>query len=625
MWWKLDYKINLLFYFLSLLLIIGLIAGCVALSNESKTKPSYIIAIRDTNILTPLEVPSQEAELQFEAAQFLEKQGYKKDALDTYYKIIRQYPLSQWRRKAEIKALRILFMEEDYQIALDLLLTAEPSHQLYEFRLGYCYYKLNHYEKAISYFQSALKNWKILSDYCYYYLAECYYKLEQYEIASKYYRYVLEQYPSSLYHLPCYIKLGKCYEKQGKYKIAKSYYLKLLNNEKLDEAELYLHIAICNKNLNLLNKAIKGYRNIIRIYPKSNFSILASNQLKTLLKKQNKKLNETDYYYIALVSFHNRQYNQSTKQFRQLLIKYPKSAFSMDAEYYIALSQYKLRNYTKAQGSFITFINKYSINEYTTRCYWYIASAASRTDKQEDARYYYNQLAKKYPKSRLSDDALWYIALSYYGEEDYQKAAKEYENTASKYPNREYAIRSLFRAGLCYYKLEEYAKAERAFNRIIKEHPNSTWVGNGLYWRGKCYLKLDKKDLAIKVFQRIKVNMDSYYYARAQTILDDLGLPTDDLFHNIFETPPITNLINYYTPLNNEEENNIINWLNNFSNITLKEAQKSLDNNTNYQCGLVLLQLGLVDLALSELKKVEDKYSWVEIAANLDRFYLKMF
>ena len=275
--------------------------------------------------------------------------------------------------------------------------------------IGYAYYNIKEFEKAIPHFKAYIENWKEGEGLNFYQdalvrLADLYYVTKKYDLAITYYdkaqkaRYaevdyiifqkgvvynlsnkaaqatenfqtIIQKYPSSIYYDHALFQQAQLYLEVSEYENAIKMYTAVIMRKDPNGYIPYAlqKRALANFNLKKYAEAKKDYLTILDRYiqhPVSEGALIGlqeilalegdSEQFEKYLSEyrnsnpEKQGLKELEYSN-ALSLYSNQRYQQAATNFNMFVTKYPEHVQVPDAQFYLAESYYRLNKYVDAK------------------------------------------------------------------------------------------------------------------------------------------------------------------------------------------------------------------------------------------------------------------------------------
>lgn len=355
---------------------------------------------------------------------------------------------------------------------------------------------------------------------------------------------------------------ARCATNMGKKELAIRKYKKVTRSRSKSSI-----IAISEYNMAYLlyelkdSKANKHFKNIIKKYPTSDYSIASE-------------------YYLGLIELENSkiQKNKSNEQkiqnafnyFKTYIEKSPDGRYSLKAIDEIEKLNIKLKNYDNliiakayyANGEYEKarqYLNKTTLSESWTD----FAKTENKLGNKDKVRYYTELGLEKYSSS-VNLDEIYNVIDNYINTFDNKKTginnllAKNYQDNGAdyisylncsevvssrnkeacyrtlyeKYPNGRFSADSLYNIFISKYLDKKYSDAQRLGYLHLKKFPNVKSTPAVTYYMGKISGKLKHYDVANQYYKKtLELYPDTYYAYRAnyQLYKADGALPFSNL------------------------------------------------------------------------------------------------
>lgn len=399
------------------------------------------------------------------------------------------------------------------------------------YQMGYVYYKVGQYEKAISFFNKIILEQNGIAQNAYYHLGESYLKVEKkleafhaFKSASEmnfepelqedaYYNYAKLSYDigNPYESVPTVLRnFLKKYPKTTNKKeinqlIVSSFVLSKDYKEALRILEEDPSISLPNayqKAAYLLGKdlfADEKYQESIVYFEKA------------LSKPVDAYLVLKSYFLKAEAEYLLGEYKEAIISYKQYIeIEGEKDVVELrQAHYSIAYAYFKLKEYELAIKNFNVYvgsepIDKVRLNDaylrlgdcyYVTKQYWTAANAYNMAIKmkQKTADYAHyqkamcygyidkraekikglNEFAQLFPKSSYNDDAVFELANTYSLSNENKKALSAYQKLVEEYPKSVFRSKALLRQALIYYNADKDDDALVKLKKVVEEFPST--------------------------------------------------------------------------------------------------------------------------------------------------------
>lgn len=448
-------------------------------------------------------------------------QLYHADAEKKLVSFIKKYPDNPKVLQAKYQLANLYYRQNMFTEAAEWYdkieaynFTNVEAAELY-FKMGYCYFRRNNYEKAQKAFYEIIEiNNKYSAPANYYY---------------GYIAYVNKNYPSALKSflkltdseaygkiMPSYII--QIYYMQGKYDQLIAY------AEKLFDPELY-------KNSGKINVLVaQAY------YSKKNYK-KAAEYLEGFLKTSNIVTHELLYQY-AFALYQSKQYEKAIEPFQRLSEE--KDSLAQNALYHLANCYLQIDQKRKA---------------YTA----YEDAAKLTFDKliQEDAFFNYAKLSydlayhgqvvgllqeyiNKYPGSKKTDEAREMLSDVFLSTQNYKDALVILGSIKHRTLKVDKAHQKVaYFRGIEFYNLRSYNNALQLFELSLEHPVDSKYIGLSHYWKGEIFYKTNK-------FEDASESYLDYLSVAEMTNDENYNTANYNLGYCYFENEKYSTALNYF-------------------------------------------------------------------------------
>ena len=430
------------------------------------------------------------------------------------------------------------FNLKDYANALPYLkksgvgLNAQGSYAL-----GYCYYKTNDYQNAISGFEITAQGKDSLAQSAWYHMADCDIKLGQklqaknafygayqlnldkkitedalfsfaklsYELDFSPYNEAVKGFTKYLKEFPSSPRKDECYNFLiNVYSTTKNYDLAIRSIESMDGIDPILKVTYQKL---IYFKAVEHFNNNELDNAEKQFK-------KSLTQNADPKLNALNQYWLGEISYLRKDYSTAIEAWKKFqitpgalpLIEYDLSNYNIA---YAHFQRKEKEDYTNANISFRKFLlskNKYDdtkladANIRAADCYF------MNLDFGQAADYYKMAIAL----NKLDVDySLYQKALCDGLTKNYNEKIAELKRIETRYPKSNYLGAALNQIADTYYKnLKEEDNAIVYYNKILKNYPNSSFASNCYAQLGNIYFGRKQDDKAFEYYDKF-VKSDS--------------------------------------------------------------------------------------------------------------------
>jgi len=301
-----------------------------------------------------------------------------------------------------------------------------PNHELVgpaNYSLGWSYFKMGSYEKAIS----PLKTF-----------------LEEYEAPE------VALYP---YDTDTKLRIGDSYYALGNYSNAIEYYQKAVGAEPGGDYAMF-QIANSYYRDEQTYQAVTTFRKFLRIYPYS-------------------RLREQAQYNIAYIYLNTGNYTQAVEEFKTVINKYPNTSWAARAQYNIGDTYYNAGEYQKAIDAYKTVMEKYPQSEYIIEAVNGIQYAQLSSGNSDSSSAVLENFLADHPQTSMADRLRYRQADNQLQSGNYDGAIKEFQQYIRITNNQELLPEAHFNLANAYEQTGKVEKAVAEYQTVISEYPNS--------------------------------------------------------------------------------------------------------------------------------------------------------
>lgn len=397
------------------------------------------------------------------------------------------------------------------------------------FAAGFSYYRTSQYDKAVKCFSQSIndKNPSLLTQNCYYIIADCYRKNKQTALAIQSFKEA-----SKLNFSPA-IKEDALYN-YAKLQCQESTYPFNNGIEALQEyINTYPHTTRSEEAASYLSKlylSTKSYQNaissieklstktpaILRAYQRCTYFRaleLINNRKykdalacleKSLSAPSDKDLNISALYWKGEAQYRNEQY----KDAYYTLQNYQKTDGAKKNEYYVA-SNYtlgyaalKIKRYSDAISFFKSYLSS-NDDDQTTQADATARIADCYFMKQDlsNAIKYYEQCERL--QENNADYALYQLAKCYGYQKNNKKKISVLEKLTDIYPKSTYCDDADYDLAVTFHTQGDYVHAIQAYKYFVQKHPKSKHISNVQLRLAQAYLNNDDTPMAISTYKYV--------------------------------------------------------------------------------------------------------------------------
>jgi TolA-binding protein len=360
-------------------------------------------------------------------------------------------------------------------------------------RLGDCYFVQAQYNRAVGYYDNAIKTGGKASDYTMFQKALALGVTGKDQEKITVLNQLLSSYPNSGYKPDVYYQIAESYLKLNQRDLAITTYSKVINDypgsSYVKKSLLGLGLLYFNTNRN--NEAIASYKKIIEDYPGTPESENAMIGLKNVYVDNQ----DVDEYY---------SYMQDKVSLTSSDLMEQDSLMYLTAE-----RTYMSGDYEKAKQNLKSYIEKNRDGRFLLNAHFYKGDAHYRAREEEDALEDFQYVIDR-PRSRFTESALLGASRIKYRQKDYAAAMQFFqrlEEIAEVHANLLEA-----RMGLidCYIQLKEYQKViEMADKVLLSEKLSQEQQRKTRFAKAKALHANDRPMLAIEEYRQVATDVKS--------------------------------------------------------------------------------------------------------------------
>ncbi len=280
-------------------------------------------------------------------------------------------------------------------------------------RLGDCYYATKQYQRALAVFDDVIAFNRQQADYSFFRKGVIYGITENLEAANENFDIVIKDYPKSRHLANTLYQKGRFNFEKGSYKFAIGIFSQLIRDYPESTYIPYAlqSRAIASTNIGDQKAAERDYKMILDKFPTHEIANNALLGLQEVLPKTG-NTNDFDKYLArfrnanpqsdqlesiefeaAKSRYFNQQYDQAIQSLERFLTSYPNSALSTEATYLIADAYYRKDNKEDALKNYYIISDKVNFNRYS-RVIQRIAEIEYSIDNYDKSIEYFNKLEK---------------------------------------------------------------------------------------------------------------------------------------------------------------------------------------------------------------------------------------
>ncbi|MBN1219679.1 MAG: tetratricopeptide repeat protein [Anaerolineae bacterium] len=259
-----------------------------------------------------------------------------------------------------------------------------------------------------------------------------------------------------------------------------------------------------------------------------------------------------------------------------------------------------LGGYPNALAFFQQLIDEYPTSSNWGQAHLEMGNVLIDQDSISQAKEIFRRFAAENPDHLLAPQALWRAARLELDGDLLAEAHTSLVALAQTYPHSDYADDALYWAGQASFKLGNYDQAIETWAELAHNYPDSDLFSFASYWQAKTLLRLGRDDEANEILTSLSRRTLDYYGLRARDLLnspvaeggDSLVLPGS-------------------TELATEQAEAEV-WLNQWLDLphteNLSAINGQIQNDSAFQLGRALLNIGLREEALLEFETVKEHW-----------------
>jgi len=432
------------------------------------------------------------------------------------------------------------FNLKDYSNAIVYLRKTELGSGLNgqgNYVLGYCYYKMNNFEKAAGNFMKATIDIDSIAQNAWYHLADCHIKLgDKLKAKNAFYSAYQIGFDKQITEDALFSFAKLCYELDfSPYNEAVNSFNKYLKeypqSPRKDECyKILVNVYSTTKNYEQAIKSIESFDIIdpvLRItyqkliyfkgveYFNNNHLDDAEKQLKkALYQNADPLINSLSQYWLAEISFIRKDYTTAIDLWKKFQItegatqlqEYDLSNYALGYAYFQRNEQGDFSSANIAFRKFLLTKNNYPENKITDATLRAADCYFMNRDFAQASEFYkkgieFNKLDMDY--------ALYQKAMCDGLSKNYDEKIAGLKKIETKYPGSNYLISALNEIAETYYNnLKDYDNAIIYFERILKNYPKSSYANDCYAQLGNIYYERKQDDMAFAYYDQF-VKMDS--------------------------------------------------------------------------------------------------------------------
>lgn len=476
-------------------------------------------------------------ESRFRAAELYDKLGWTDAALGAYEMLRRDFPDSDYARRADYGYAWALYHSARYEESLTATAAFLKNHGESSQAAGMRYLQgnnlqqLRRYEEAIQSYERLRQEWpdSAFAAHGLYKSAWAWQALGQVAEAREAAQAYLAAGQESSFAGEITYLLGILHISEGDYEEALDAFGKAIVESPESEftADALFKSAECYAHLGLRDEAARHFEEFARRYPDhslteqamlrsgdarftaQDFSQAIENYKKILENPQDAALEEEALYRLAVTCHNSKAYDESVETFRKLMEKFGEGRYGGEAAFRIA--EYEL---THRQDSLkaLEFYEKALVHEpdpeTTLQVLQGMAAARYAQKDYEKAGALILRLIREYPDSPLKEDSYLWSGQWFEKEQRYGEGAEVFQALLQAYPDQEEKATVLFFLAQCQEKEDKVSEATASYRQALEAGIAEDQESELLFRLGALYEKAGDRGEARVMFEKA-ANLDS--------------------------------------------------------------------------------------------------------------------
>lgn len=268
--------------------------------------------------------------------------------------------------------------------------------------------------------------------------------------------------------------------------------------------------------------AIKHYSHVIEQWPQSNlvpFSLYGRGWSK--LRSGDAEASSKDFeklrtqfakhelagqtlYANAMALHQSGKHESALSAVQSYLGSSPSKAGQSDALYLRGLCHVGLKDFAKAVQSFEQLLETDAQYASRDKVLYELAWAHKNTAATDKAMQMFERLATDSPDSPLAAEAFYHLAEQRYAKKDYREALTRYESASQLAATKDLREKSAYKLGWAHYQLNDFEKARQAFQRQLEVNDASNLAADARFMQGECFFKAAQHREALKAYKLAK-------------------------------------------------------------------------------------------------------------------------
>tara|TARA_Y100001970_G_scaffold272034_1_gene368230 strand:+ start:17 stop:847 length:831 start_codon:yes stop_codon:yes gene_type:complete len=245
-------------------------------------------------------------------------------------------------------------------------------------------------------------------------------------------------------------------------------------------------------------------------------------------KLNNKAIEQSprELYQIAMNNLDNKNYEEASLKFKEIIYKYPLSNEGVQSEIMLGFVDYLGLNYDDAIYKFNRIIKIYPSHKnidyvYYMRAISYFEQISGENfdgESNREAKKNFQELLNRFPESEYAKDSRqklifineniaakdMEVAIFYLKQKQYLAALGRYNKVIEIYPKSKFIPEALYRLVEIYTILGMKEEAENAASVIVYNYPKSKWYEDSYSLINEEYYKKNKTNFGKKILNLFK-------------------------------------------------------------------------------------------------------------------------
>mgnify|MGYP006287772343 CR=1 FL=1 len=468
-----------------------------------------------------------------EALFWLAEAYYRSDllnnAVETYSKIMQQYPATKRREQVLYGLGWSHFRQQQFRQAteyFDQMINEYPgSDYALEVltRQGDGYYMRKQFSQASYFYERAAKKAPAVEEgqYAAYQLCHSLFRQGAYERAISASMDFIQKYPQSSYAPNTIYLIGWIRSQQNKYKEAIDNFKYLIKAYSRSILVPRAHYAIgdCHYNAGQYEKAMESYKVVVESFPSNSLAPEAFESIRYCLislGREDEALkildeyiedNDTESPFVkdfrykkGEMFYQGRNYQNAITEYEKYLEKYPESGKSAEVMFWKAKSYANLNENRKASETFNRVLKEHPNSEYAPLAILENGILHKEMAEINKADSIFIELQKIFPKHKAAAQGGFERAVMQFALGDTTESMNIFRDVANKYAGTDYGDQSRYRLAMYFRSKDLHDSARKHFRKLAKIDENPMIAAEAQYRIGELYMRDKEYNKAIEAF-----------------------------------------------------------------------------------------------------------------------------